>query len=202
MTRVLFAAACALALPAAASAASFQLDIGGNRNVPTFLITNTSASDQIVSFNFTIGDPGFAFDFYEAVVAPDVATFAFDDLSFGRGGGSNDEGNTNPSLDITFTGFDAGERFQFGADVDTIPVRVGIQNFEEVFFGNGTADNAMVSVAFVSGAVIGLTLPESPVAEEGTFTFVGATTADVPLPASLPMLLAGLCGFGLAARLR
>ncbi|MEM9145779.1 MAG: hypothetical protein AAGC57_06235 [Pseudomonadota bacterium] len=175
-------------------AASFSLTLDGDRNVPTFTLTNTSGSEQLTRFLFTIGDPAFGFDFYRNLVPPPGGTVVISAPDTG-----NQDGLFSEAIDVAFTGFDPGESFSFEVDVDPVPTGEVVQNFEEVFFNNGLAPSSVITVGFSDGLTSVISLPdEVPVA--ASYSFSGE--AEIPLPPSLVLMLGGLMGLAFIQRRR
>ena len=183
----------ATAAPAAALSTGYTLEIDGNTNVPVVQVTNTSTSALLNSFGLTIGDTAYNFD-YAGSIGADVGTIGFTLVT----GDTANGGARTALLQFTLTGFDPGEVFGFETDIDPDNTNT-IVDFRDVFFNNGTAPNAVFSVGFSDGTTFALTLPDD--VEKSSYTF-SESVSDVPLPAALPLLGAGLAGLGFVARRR
>ena len=204
LTATLFAGASVLlATPAMASTVGFDLTINdpvfnsasGLQNVPDFQLTNTtdpSLGIQITSFDMTIGDTSFNYDFVriENVVTDSGDALVSNLLTVG----TVNNGVGDDILSYTFSGFDAGDVFQFEVDVD--PDTGGPwADFRNALFPNGS-----VSVTFSNGAVLSQDFTN---ANSSDTSFQFDSVAVVPLPATLPLLLpAGLFGGAVLRRAR
>lgn len=165
---VLLAPSLALALP------TFSLvlargDAQNNFNVPQITLTNTStAGEQIVGFSFTIGAPGFVWDFVlgaasnPAGQAVDIATEALTGATLVAGDRVNGSGSVT-TLVWSFTHFAPGESLVFEVDVD--PVSGGpTVDARTVWFNNGAAPNAQIQITYGYGATSSFTLADGPIA--------------------------------------
>ncbi|WP_425404390.1 VPLPA-CTERM sorting domain-containing protein [Hwanghaeella sp.] len=175
----------------------FDLTLSGNTNVPTFTLVNTSAAgQQLTGFTFTIGNVSRHFDFVNSLSNPAGGTSTLNSPD------SVDNGARSDTIDLTFTGFDAGESVSFAADVDLDPSFNSTQDYRNVFFNNGTALNSVATAFFAFGTSVSLTLPDNPV-NQSSYSFSASNgVSAVPLPAALPLLVAGLAGLGILSRRR
>lgn len=172
-----------------AATVGFDLTISGSNNTPTFTLTNTSdPGNQLLGFIFTIGDLTRHFDFVDSIVNP---TGGFTTLNSPDGGNN---GVRSDVIDLSFTGFDAGEVLSFRTDVDVDPVSNSTQNFNNVFFNNDAALNSVATGIFANDIVASVTLEDNP--QDLTFSASAQTVSAVPVPAALPLLLSALGGLG------
>lgn len=171
----------------------YQLTIGPPTGIPEFTLENTSSSEAITNFNFTIGNTARNFDAYLSSSAPAGVGFVFNGIDTnGFGGLSSD------AIDLDLTGFvpGLGSGFQFTADIDYDTSTSGGPPFTTTFFNNGTAPNSVITVTFASGAVLSQTIPENPVSA-GSNVYVFSQSASgntVPEPASSAVFAMGLLG--------
>jgi len=159
----------------------YTLQIGGpDNNIPTFVLTNTSTNVEITGFTFTVGDSNFNFDFIQDVVESDII-FSVNGLELSQNNSGNG-GLRTEMLDVSFEGFDAGNSFQFTADVDPDSVDIAV-DFQTVFFNNGDAQNSVITVNFSNGSQLSTAISEMPVADNnGNYLFsqdVGANGTAV-----------------------
>ncbi|MBU2960428.1 VPLPA-CTERM sorting domain-containing protein [Citreicella sp. C3M06] len=186
-----------------AATVGFQLTVAttassGDR--PQFTLMNISDVETITAFTFAINAPGYWFDYiYNETVVSGSLTRS---RTVGQSVANETSGTT--SLAYTTTGFGPTEAFRFRADLDAVNTADSTTNFRSVFFNNGGAavPNATVSVSFSDGRNLSLTLSGS--AGQSSYIYSAAIddTAEVPLPATLPLALAGCVGLGLLARRR
>ena len=212
--RVLAALAVISALAAgSASAASVGFELNGHmklRDFAKFSLTNTSTDAQIESMHLTIGDTRYNFDRVRAY-ASNGSRITMGDTR--NGGKRFDE------IALAFQGFDSGETTNFRVDIDRDRGRSRDKaDYRRVLFHNGKAKNAVATVTFSNGSVLSSLLTENGsglaghLANGGAYRNVAAATLElpvevaevstVPLPAALPLMLAGLVGLGLMARRR
>ncbi|SFI36913.1 PEP-CTERM sorting domain-containing protein [Albimonas pacifica] len=186
------------AQPAMALVVGYTLEIGTNTNLPGFTLTNTSDTAQITGFRFTVGQAdGYNFDYVSSFsyspVASHLATIDVGDTA--NGGARTDE------FVLSFTGFDPLEEFSMVADVDPDSFNDTV-NYNTVFWNNAGSVNATMEVTFSTGQVLSQTAPD-PVSVTPSYTFSQSSAASaVPIPATLPMLGAGLALGGLLLRRR
>jgi len=153
---------------------SFELQIGSNPvtdwewHVPIFELTNTSTNDwaDIIGFEFTIGDTDYNFDHLGVVGRDNLPEFSTDlnnDGSYPDNQPDNYDGFVRSDyISFEFTGFDKGDAFVFMADVDIDSALEpgSVEDFREVFWGNGPAPNSEITVTFVpvpgSGILLGM----------------------------------------------
>ena len=146
-----------LTIVEAAPDIGYTLDISGNTNVPTIKLSNNSATAEIVSLTFTIGNTEKNFDSAGAIVANGVTYNLISPDANGSGGVRSNQ------VEFDFTGgFTSGTEFQFDVDVDQDSANT-VENYAAVFFNNGAAiPNSQVTVGFSDGSVLTSTLPENP----------------------------------------
>lgn len=170
---------------AQASTVGFDLTISGNTANPTISVTNTSTTAEIVGMDMFIGDTDLNFDFVVVAQASDpVGATGFDTVN---GAGQND------IMTFAFSNFDAGETFRYSVDID-FDTTTNIPNYRFVLDPGGYFD-----VTFSTGETLRLTFDDDFAVNQTSYSF-SVTSAVVPLPASLPFLLAGLGGLALLRR--
>ena len=145
---------------AQAGSVGYQFRIAGNKNVPTFRLTNKSTSAEITSFTLTIGDTKFNFDFHRPYpsllkINPEIGgTFDAPDLV-------QDKVRVN-KMQVNYTDFQPGEFHRFKLDIDPDSKNKRI-DYRSVLFdlgGNSSADNAKVTVNFSNGKTLSGYLPD------------------------------------------
>lgn len=194
------AAAAALSLVASGAMAAtvgFDVTISGSKNLPRFELTNTSDTAQLLTFGLTIGDTAYNYDQADTFTAPADGSIGFILGHSANGGARFDE------IKFSFTDFDSGEIAKWRMDID-IDNQNTIQDYRSVLFNNGTADNAVFTATFDTGDVVSIILPDDTNGVNETYAFGASATsaqqpAPVPLPAGLPLLVAG---FGALTLLR
>ncbi len=197
----------------AASAASVGFELSGHkhlRNFAKFSLTNTSTDARIDAMHLTIGDTRYNFD--------RVRTYANSGSRITQGDNRNG-GSRFDEIALAFEGFDPGETTKFRLDIDRDRGRNRDKaDYTRVLLRNGRAANAVVTVTFSNGSVLSSILTAkgsgiaSRLASGNPYRNLAAAHLDlpaeiaevspVPVPAALPMLLAGLAGLGLFARRR
>ncbi len=202
------AAACAVVSPAYALTVGFELRIAAfpetaippaGGDAPSFRLTNLSdAGIQLTGFSYTIGDTSRRFDRIFAISQPAGGTATL------TTGDTVDNLVGTDLFAFSFTGFDPLEQSTWRAELDRDGVS-STENFRTVFFDNGGAavPNSIATAFFTDGRSIEIGI-------EGTRGQVAYTyrafeieeppTGVVPVPASLPMLLAGAAVFALIRR--
>ena len=174
---------------------SYDLELA-NPATSIFRLQNTSpdSSAEITGMHVTIGDTAYNFDLltgFSALIdtgAPIVSTLVTPDLV--------QDGIRADEFELSFTGFGQGDRFQFQADLDLDNINTP-EDFRSIYFNNGPAPNAVVSVSFVSGAesgILSLTLPDDPLINDPqVFNYsVSGQTQAVPVSTSLALIGLGL----------
>lgn len=143
---------------AVASYLAFRAEISGGFNTPRIKITNLSRDKQISRFTMFIGEVSKHFDGVNVVEAPAFGT-ASASVPIPRG----------DFITVDLTGFDPGESFTIGTDVDTDPAENVVLDYRNVFFNNPGPVNSVLAVT--DGSMTGtLTLPDSP-AGQSSYTF-------------------------------
>jgi len=155
--RTLFAGLL-LGLAAASSARAdvsdllFTVKIEGDTNVPTISVTNNSPNLEITRFDFTIGNTAKNFDGDEqGVTPPPGGTAARTQPGIGL---------RSDVVSFSLANFGPGETFTFKVDLDTDGSN-DVQNFNNVFFNNGSAPNSVATV-FAGAASATRTLNDNP----------------------------------------
>ncbi len=135
---------------------------GPNFDNPQITLTNQSATAQIDSVTITIGDT--TRDFSSLSVT--------DSASLDSVTENAPAGTPGDQVDLAFAGFDPGESLVFEVSLDQ-DGQSTYEDFSQVFFGNGTAANATITVQFSDGTVLTQTLPELPSDQpDGSWQFV------------------------------
>lgn len=199
-----------------AQAASVGFEFDGHstkRNFAKFALTNTSTHASIERMSMTIGKRKYNFDIVRAV---DGAS-----MSILKGDNRNNRRRFD-EIAMSFDGFDAGSTTMFRLDIDRdSKKRRNKADYRRVLFNNGKAQNAMISVTFSNGEVLSTFIDDQPrsagltsrlmqgesynalasVSQELDDVEIASISA-VPVPAALPLMLAGLFGLGMVARRR
>lgn len=142
------------------TAVAFDLEIA-NPGVGIFRIRNSApdAETRITGLHATIGDTAWNYDVVTSLGAledagdPLIATLVAGDTA--QGGARSDE------VAFALTGFEAGDRFTFTPDLDPDSID-GPSDFRTILFNNGPAANAVVSMDFLLGDVVGVLAFELP----------------------------------------
>ena len=197
-TAFLAAATFLIAGTASAATTGFSLQISGsNNNLPLLTLTNTGDTGDISALELTIGNTAYNFDAaYDAMQSVGSFTFSLDSsLDDNFNGGLRSD-----NVKYTFGGFGAGEVFTFNVDIDRDNSNT-TEDYRSRFLPGGSA-----VVSFDNGIVDGFAFDLTPTADNNSSPYIysGSSTdvAPVPLPAGLPLLLAGLGAFGLVRRAR
>ena len=180
-----------LASVAHAATVGFTLNLSGNNNVPTLVLTNNSTSALLTDFSLTIGDTSKNFDSVDDTVAPLGGSFVSSVPDANDGGGSRAD-----TIEIEFSGFDPTEFAQWTSDVDKDTANT-IQNYEIVLFNNGALANSVATATFGDGTILALTLDDRDVALT-SHSFTAASV--VPIPAAAWLFGSALLGLGVIKR--
>lgn len=168
---------------------SFQLEITGNSATfdnPFFNFDNTSsAGEQITGLTVTVGDTSKNFD-GSTNQTHNIGGFTLNSPDTNNGGGVRSN-----FVQYTFTGFDAGEFFNFQADLDPDSFDNPNQNFRTILFNNGGNPNSVVTVSFSNGEDLVLELPDGNTSDA---SYVFNQASAVPEPSSLILMLS-MIGF-------
>lgn len=178
-----------LAGTAQAETIGFDLNLSGDPNAPTFTLTNTSSSALITRFAVTIGNTSRNFDLAESMSAPAGGT-----ISVIQGDTVNGAIRVDEFI-LGFTSFDPADVSSFRLDVDTDNANT-LQDYRNTLFNNGTLPNSVVTVDFSNAMQLAFTMPDGGTTSRYDFS-VSRDLSAVPLPASIPLLLAGLGSLGL-----
>lgn len=194
-----FLAGAAFLIAGTASAATtgFSLQItGSDNNVPSLTLSNTGDQGDISSLLLTIGNTAYNFDAaFNATQV--VGSFTFNlgpSLDTNTGGGLRSD-----NVSYTFGDFGAGEVFGFRVDIDRDNNNT-LEDYRSKFLPGGSA-----LVSFDNGLVDSFLVDLTPTADNNSEPYVysaSSSVAPVPLPAGLPLLLAGLGAMGLFRRAR
>lgn len=187
-------------VPTPAFAGDFVADANGIE-----VTTSSTASTTTLSFNL---DPGASISGFDTATGLEHLFSFFVDFNVAVAGGS-----TRTLSDVTLSGgdlfatVDAFSKIGFADAINTPSIELEI--FEDTLTGSQTNDTEMLgglSSLDLFGTVEGKTFVDGATAGLSTFslTFDLAGTAPppspVPLPAGLPLLLAGLGGLALLRR--
>lgn len=142
---------------------AFRLEFSGSFNTPRIKVTNLSRDKQIDTFSLSIGEFSRHFDGVSVVSAPEYGT-ASASVVPSRG----------DFIVVELTGFDPGESFTLGTDIDRDPAFNDVLDYRNTLFNN-SGPNA-VAVAKSGDLQATLTLPDAP-AGQSTYTF------ELPRPA-------------------
>lgn len=201
--RTFLTTSAVVALLAAPVAATPALDfiIDGDTFTSPFSFTNTSdGGEQLLSFSIDLSATTAVFDPVTGGVPNTTLGVPFtpvggSDVTTGLTSSSVVDGGT--TLDITFSDFDAGESFTFDLDVDQLAGSPTV-------FGNDLIGATAIASFDDGQSVIGIfaALAGNPDASGFMATGIIPTPPAVPLPAAMPLLLAGLGGMALVSRRR
>lgn len=193
------AAAFALAAgTASATTIGFDFKVSGDIDTPTFSVTNTSASANLVFMSLDIGDIAYNFDDVQGLTGP---TGGFSTLVLGD---TVNDGAGADLIAFSFANFNPGNSVSWSSDID-LDGGNSDTDFRNVLFNNGAQNNALFVAFFDSGDALRIELPDLPAVTtnygysatlDTTTGDVEITIAPVPLPAGLPLLGAGLLAFG------
>lgn len=168
----------------------FRMTTQGGDFVRFILSNDSTAGITLDQFTFTIGDLSYNFDAVTLGENPAGGTATSK---------SPDAVNNvirSDFIALDFTGFDSSESAEFFAEIDRDGAPNSSEDYMTVFFNNGAAPNSIATAFFSNGHSLSLTLPDNPT------NFQFSASAVVPLPAALPLFVAGLAGLGIAARRR
>ena len=130
----------------------FTVKIEGDTNVPTIVVTNNSPNLEITRFDFTIGNTAKNFDGSEQTVTAPPGGSAVRALPLGA--------TRSDVVTFGLSNFGPGETFSFKIDIDTDGSN-DVQNFNNVFFNNGSAPNSVATV-YAGAASATRTLDDNP----------------------------------------
>jgi hypothetical protein len=130
----------------------FTVKIEGDTNVPTIVVTNNSPNLEITRFDFTIGNTAKNFDGSEQTVTAPPGGTAVRALPLGA--------TRSDVVTFGLSNFGPGETFSFKIDIDTDGSN-DVQNFNNVFFNNGSAPNSVATV-YAGAATATRTLDDNP----------------------------------------
>lgn len=200
---LLTTAFCLATTASQAATLGFELTIsnlldgnGSTTNVPLMTLENTSSSALLTRFTMTIGDTGFNYDaIYFFNPSPGgTMTLIAGDMDSADAGGNAARVDTGI---IDFTSFDPGETADWRVDID-VDTSDTLEDYRTVLFNNGAATpNAAFSATFDTGAVLTVVATDLP-ATQTSYTF--AAVQPIPVPAALPMLMAGVGGLAFLRR--
>lgn len=192
-----FAGAVLALTPVSAVAATigYKFTISdSNLNAPFLTLENTSSPGiGLIGFQFTIGDTDFNFD-----RATNENDFGNNITATLLSPDDPDDNTRSDLVDYSFSGFDAGDKFEFQADVDKDDVN-SVEDFREIFYNNSPAPNSEITVTFSGGDVLTETIPDNP--DDLVFAQSGSITA-VPSPGTLGLVGLGIVGLGAFIRKR
>ena len=207
MKKILMTTALSLAATASQAATlGFNLTISNlldtnnsMTNVPLMTLVNTSDTALLQQFTLTIGNTAYNYDaLYVFEPTPDgTMTLTQGDMDPANAGGNSQRVDVGV---IDFTSFDPGETAKWRVDVD-IDNSDTIVDYRTVLFNNGNGPNSEFSALFSDGTVLSI-VADDQTASNTSFTFSASQTTPVPVPAALPLLLAGLGGFAILRRRR
>lgn len=184
--KFLLAAGLATAATTASAATSFDLTFSGDPNIPNVTLTNTSTTAQLLTFSISIGLLTRNFDSIGISTSPagGTSTVTTGDLL--------NDGPRTDSLALSFTDFDPGESMSFATDIDSDSGNT-IEDYRNTLFNNGTGPNSELTATFSDGASVSFTIPDQT---SGLSSYtISVSAAPIPLPAGLPLLVAGLGAF-------
>ncbi len=169
---------------------SYNFEIDGNSNVPTFTLTNTGLID-ITGYSLTVGNLAYNWDAaYKE--SGDLVGWIL------TTGDTNDGGGTRVDMfEYAFTSFNPGDIFTHKADIDKDSWNSG-ENYKTVLFNNGSFDNALLTVSFLNAGPLSMALPDG----SAPFSFSqSGNTAPVPEPTTMLLFGTGLVSLA-GSRLR
>lgn len=192
------AAFALLAGSASASTVGFTFEISGDTDAPTFAVTNTSASANLVFLSLHIGYMSHNFDDVQGLTSPTGGTSTI------ILGDTVNDGSGQDLLGFSFSSFSVGDTVSWSSDIDA-DGGDSITDYRSVLFNNGAANNALFVAVYDTGEALRLDIPDLPGIHE-VYTYgatldtatgdVNVVVAPIPLPASVPLLGAGLLALG------
>lgn len=183
---------------ASASTVGFSFEVSGDKDTPTFAVTNTSDTANLVFLSLHIGYMSHNFDDVQGLTSPAGGTSTI------ILGDTVNDGSGEDLLAFSFTGFGVGDSISWASDIDA-DGGDSITDYRSVLFNNGAANNALFVAVFDTGEALRLDIPDLPGIHE-VYTYgatldsdtgdVNVVVAPIPLPASVPLLGAGLVMLG------
>lgn len=205
MKLAIFAAALLTAGAVQAATTGVTVSITGanpgqaSGNVPTISVMNSGDLGELIGLSVTIGDLDYNFDGVEDEVATGLTSFSLDVGDRNLSSPNNATGRFD-TIVYSFTGFDAGDSFDFAVDVDE-DNRNSSENFAIRMLPGGS-----MTFLFAGGVADKLVLDLTPSqGDSDPYSYRALASGDpspapVPLPAGLPLMLTALGGAAFVAR--